>query len=178
MDDRAASALIAIRRIASAAETSLRALARATGLGFTQLIVLQVVSEAGEITPKMIARRAGLAPASVTALVERLAQHGFVERSRSVTDRRMYWVSITDAGRAALEAAPDPLRERLDGAFAEIPPWEQAMILAGLERVAGLLEDPAATARATRPAKARGAAADLPAPDAHGSGTRSRLLSG
>lgn len=139
MEDRAVSCLIALRRVLSAAEHNVRALAKATGLSAQQLIVLQIIEDTIEITPMMIARRAGVAPATATALIEKLAQLGYVSRRRSDIDRRKYWVSLTDTGIAALHSSPDPLHQRFSDAFADIPDYEQAMILASLERVADLV---------------------------------------
>mgnify|MGYP000628006415 CR=1 FL=1 len=40
-----------------------------------------------------------------------------------------------------IENSPDPLHQRFSEAFADIPEWEQAMIMAGLERIATLLDE-------------------------------------
>jgi DNA-binding MarR family transcriptional regulator len=139
MEDRAQSSLVALRRILRATEENTRRIARATGLTAPQLAVMQIVAEAGEIAPSMIARRAGIAPPTATALIEKLDRRGLLSRRRSETDRRSLRVALTEAGRAALEQAPDPLHARFSERFAEIPAWEQAMIVAALERVAALV---------------------------------------
>lgn len=142
MEDRAISCLIALRRVLSAADQNVRALAKATGLSVQQLIVLQIIEDMHEITPMMIARRAGVAPATATALIEKLAQLGYLDRRRSEVDRRKYWVSLTEAGIRALHSAPDPLHQKFSETFSAIPDYEQAMILASLERVADLVSEP------------------------------------
>lgn len=139
MDSRAQSSLIALRRILRATEENMRLLARATGLTAPQLMVLQIVEDAGEATPKTIALSAGIAPATATAIIEKLVQKGHVRRQRGQTDRRQYWVSLTSEGAAALHHAPDPLHQRFTEKFETLPDWEQAMIVAALERVAGLI---------------------------------------
>lgn len=141
MEDRALSCLVALRDILGVAERNDRALARATGLTTAQMLVLRLVLSAHEITPKMIAQRAGVAPASATALIEKLAQLGYLTRRRSETDGRKYWVSLTPLGINVIESAPDPLHKRFSEAFADIPEWEQSMILAGLQRIEALLEE-------------------------------------
>lgn len=143
MEDRALSCLIALRRVLSAADHNIRALAKATGLTAHQLIVLQIIEDTTEITPMMVARRAGVAPATATALIEKLAQLGYIARRRSETDRRKYWLSLTEAGVETLHSAPDPLHQRFSDMFRTIPDYEQAMILAALERVADLVGPPA-----------------------------------
>ena len=139
MEDRAHSSLVALRRILRASETNARALARETGLTTAQLIVLQIVGDAGETTPKAIAKRAGTSQATVTSLVEKLRQRGFVARERGESDRRQFWLSVTPAGAKALADAPDPLHARFAEGFHQLPDWEQAMIVAALERVAYLV---------------------------------------
>jgi DNA-binding MarR family transcriptional regulator len=139
MDSRAESSLIALRRILRATEENMRLLARATGLTTPQIMVLQIVEDAGEATPKQIATRAGIAPATATALIEKLVQRGYVRRQRGQTDRRQFWVSLTSEGAQALHDAPDPLHQQFTERFARLPDWEQAMIVAALERVAGLV---------------------------------------
>ena len=142
MEDRAISCLIALRRVLSAADKNVRALAKATGLSVQQLIVLQIIEDKTEITPMMIARRAGVAPATATAIIEKLTQMGYVQRRRSESDRRKYWVSMTESGAAALHSAPDPLHQKFTEEFSRIPDYEQALILAALERIADLVSAP------------------------------------
>ena len=142
MEDRAVSCLIALRRVVSAAEQNVRAVAKATGLSVQQLNVLHIIDDTSEITPMMIARRAGVAPATATALIEKLAQLGYVSRRRGESDRRRQWVSLTEAGKAALNSAPDTLEQKFSEEFGRIPDYEQAMILASLERIAGLVAKP------------------------------------
>jgi len=151
MEDRAVSCLIALRRVLSAADQNVRAVAKATGLSVQQMIVLQIIEDTTEITPMMIARRAGVAPATATALIEKLAQMDYVTRRRSESDRRKYWVSLTDTGLAALHSAPDPLHQKFSEEFARIPDYEQAMILAALERVANLVSSPDEPSRTEQP---------------------------
>ena len=139
MEDRAYSSLVALRRILRASETNARALARETGLTTAQLVVLQIVADVGETTPKGIAERAGTAQATITALVEKLYRRGYVERRRGERDRRQLWLTLTPAGREALDEAPDPLHARFTQGFGRLPDWEQAMIVAALERVASLV---------------------------------------
>jgi DNA-binding MarR family transcriptional regulator len=139
MDDRVQASLIALRRILRATELHGRALSRATGLTTPQLIVLQIVKDARETTPKEIARKAGISQATVTALIDKLQSKDMVARAKGESDRRQVWVRLTDAGEAAIKAAPDALQDLFAEAFSALPNWEQAMLVAALERIAGLL---------------------------------------
>lgn len=132
--------LIALRRILRATELYGRELARAAGLTAVQIRVLQVVAETGSITPKGLSSRMGVSQATITTLIDRLVTKGLVERQRSETDRRQTNILLTEAGRVAIDRAPDPLQDRYVAQFDALPDWEQAMIVAALERVAALLD--------------------------------------
>ena len=137
---RSEVSLIALRRILRATELYGRDLARAAGLTAVQVRVLQILAETGRSTPKALAARMGVAQATMTTLIDRLVAKSLVERHRSQSDRRQVDITLTEAGRAALERAPDPLHDRYVKEFNALPDWEQAMIIAALERVASLLD--------------------------------------
>ncbi|HEX7004984.1 MAG TPA: MarR family winged helix-turn-helix transcriptional regulator [Trueperaceae bacterium] len=139
MEDRTQTSLIALRRILRATELNARQLARATGLTTPQLIVLEIVAAAGRLTPKEIASRAGVGQATVTSLVGKLESRGLVTRRRAEEDRRAIWVAPTPDGLRLLETAPDPLQRTFSEQFEQLPDWEQAMIVAALEKVGAML---------------------------------------
>lgn len=140
MQDRLKHSLVALRRILRATESSARTLTRVTGLTTPQLMVLETLRDSREATPKMIAQTVGVAQATATALIEKLEARGLLRRRRGETDRRQFWLSLTEAGEDALDVAPDPLQVRFAARFEALPDWEQAMLVASLERVAGLME--------------------------------------
>ncbi|MFU8863573.1 MAG: MarR family winged helix-turn-helix transcriptional regulator [Rhodobacterales bacterium] len=139
MSSRSESALVTLRRIMHVADTNARALARRTGLTLAQMIVLEIVAEDDRSTPKEIARRSGVSQATITSLIDKLEGRGFVTRRRSVQDRRLIRVTATEEGRRLLANAPNPLYAAFSSKFEALPDWEQLMLLAGLERVAGLM---------------------------------------
>lgn len=78
--------------------------------------------------------------ATITTIVDRLEALGFVQRQRSVKDKRQFHLSVLPAGKAALVDAPDPLQTTFTERFVALPAWEQAMILAAAERLATLMD--------------------------------------
>lgn len=139
MESRVSDALVAIRRIVRAAEFASRDLARTTGLTPSQLIVLQIVAREGEPGAGAIAEAARLSQATVTALLDKLEARGLVLRNRGSQDRRRVSVELTQEGRRVLADMPDVLQDRFAARFDKLADWEQASIIAGLERVAALL---------------------------------------
>ena len=136
MDD----SLIALRRILRATELYARDLAHSVGLTPAQLRVLQIVDERDSATPKTLATQMGVSQATVSALVDKLVAQGLVERVPSEQDRRQTNVTITADGHHRMENAPDALQQRYVRAFLDMADWEQAQIVAVLERVADMLD--------------------------------------
>ena len=133
------AALRAIRRILRAADQGGRKLATETGLTPSQLLVLQEIERRGETTPSAVAATLQFGQATVTNIVDRLVASNFATRQRSERDKRQILLRVTEAGRAVLDAAPDLLQAVFRGRFEVLPLWEQAMILAGLERLGQIL---------------------------------------
>lgn len=137
---RSDSALVALRRILRATELNARLLASQTGLTPSQLIVLQIIAFDGKALPSTVAKAARLTQATVTSLVDKLVEAALVVRQRDTEDRRRIWIHATEKGRKLLAESPDLLQDRFRVSFQELDDWEQAMIIAALERVSTLLD--------------------------------------
>ena len=131
--------LKALRRILRATDGGNRKLAAATGLTPSQLLVLREVEARDEVTPGSIAQRLQFSHAMITAIADRLVDLGLVTRMRGERDKRQILLNATAEGRQRLADAPDMLQEIFAERFAALPMWEQAMILAGTERLAVIL---------------------------------------
>lgn len=140
--DRVDDSLIALRRIIRATALYERDLAQAAGMTPATLRVLQILDgrPGGTTTPKALAMQMGVAQATITALVDKLETAGQVIRQRSETDRRQTNVVITAPGRASVREAPDALQQRFVREFERMEDWEQAQLVASLERVAAMLD--------------------------------------
>ncbi|MGA2514776.1 MAG: MarR family transcriptional regulator [Candidatus Limnocylindrales bacterium] len=114
-----------------------------------QLLALQLVALApdGRMKAGDIAGRLGISSQAGTALVDRLVSAGVVDRSHG-EDRRVVWVSVTDAGRELLNGLAAGL-EKLIGDALETG-YDAATLdglVEGLRRVASFADrigDPAA----------------------------------
>lgn len=131
--------LRALRRILRITELGGRQLAASTGLTPSQLLALQEIDRRGEAIPSAIASTLQFSQATMTSLADRLVAAGLVTRRRGERDKRQMLLSATDEGRALLARAPDLLQEQFRDRFAALGRWEQAMILAALERLGDLL---------------------------------------
>ncbi|MEV4572858.1 MarR family winged helix-turn-helix transcriptional regulator [Nonomuraea jabiensis] len=78
-------------------------LADEAGLSLWQFAVLATLSDAGPAAQREIGARLGLDPSDMVRLMDELIGAGLAERDRDPADRRRYRVSLTPAGRDALE---------------------------------------------------------------------------
>lgn len=131
--------LRALRRVLRAAEIGTRQLAATTGLTPSQLLVLREIDARNAATPSAIAQVLQFSQATITTIVDRLAALGFVQRQRSEKDKRQFHLSILPEGQQALADAPDPLQTTFIDRFVRLPAWEQAMLLASMERLTMLM---------------------------------------
>ncbi|TNE40600.1 MAG: MarR family transcriptional regulator [Alphaproteobacteria bacterium] len=138
--DQLNEALVSIRKILRATELHEKALRIATGLKTSQLIVLQAIEEATELTVGEITTQVHMAQATVTMIVNRLEASGFVCRKKGVIDKRKVFVSLTEGGQKVLSQAPEALHQRFAEEFAPLAVWEKTMMIASLQRVAAMLD--------------------------------------
>lgn len=132
--------LVALRRLIRATDLHSRHLNKTVGLTAPQLLLLQTVCRHGEIAIGDIARSMSLSQATVTTIVDRLEARALLQRQRSAEDKRKVYVSLSSAGQQVLNDAPAALHTQLIEKFQYLEKWEQSMILASLQRLAGLMD--------------------------------------
>lgn len=140
MTDRLEPALIALRQILRATEISSRALAKQCGLTPSQLILMQLIFNESGASPSFLARKISLSQATVTALIDKLEDRRLVRRRPDKNDKRRVFLELTAKGVSTLRDAPDSLQARFEKGFGKLESWEQAFLVAALERAAALLE--------------------------------------
>jgi DNA-binding MarR family transcriptional regulator len=110
--------------------------------------MLRRLHEQGPTRQNVLAADFGLAPHSITDLVDGLERQGLAERRPDPTDRRAKLVAITDAGEAGLGVA-NATRERLlkeiFGALSEADRATFLRLLDGLDEAARRLISASAT---------------------------------
>ncbi|SDM63887.1 MarR family winged helix-turn-helix transcriptional regulator [Nonomuraea jiangxiensis] len=75
------------------------------GFGLWPFAVLSALDDFGPATQRLIGDRLGLDPSDMVRLMDDLIGARLAERERDPADRRRYQVTLTSAGRAALERA-------------------------------------------------------------------------
>lgn len=109
------------------------------GLSLARTKVLRRLHDQGPTRQHVLAADLGLAPHTITDIVDGLERSGMAERRPDVTDRRAKLVAITDAGEAGLEVANatrDRLLTRIFGALTEADRATLLRLLDGLDAAA------------------------------------------
>jgi DNA-binding transcriptional ArsR family regulator len=97
--------MAAVRKTGSLMQLMSQAAADRIGINATDLNCLNILSFSGQLTAGELAKATGLTTASITGVVDRLEEAGFVRRERDSTDRRRVVIHL-DAPRALGTVAP------------------------------------------------------------------------
>jgi DNA-binding MarR family transcriptional regulator len=97
--------IAAIRRTGSLMHLMSQAAADRIGINPTDLNCLNILSFSGQMTAGDLAKATGLTTASITGVVDRLEQSGFVRRERDEQDRRRVLIHL-ETKRALGTVAP------------------------------------------------------------------------
>jgi DNA-binding MarR family transcriptional regulator len=118
--------------------------------------LLSELHERGELPAGELAAAARLTPATVTQMLDHLAEQGHVERVRSQTDRRVVVSRLTRQGRRAIEAKRAAWKSRWEQALEGVDADELRAATRVLRRLGAMVDDvPAGEVCAERPQDAQ-----------------------
>ena len=132
--------LSSIRRIIRAVDLHSKDLLKKYGMTGPQLLILKEISLSNEISVSEIAKSVSLSQATVTDILVRLEQQGYIHRRRGETDKRKVYVEVTEKTLAILESNPSLLQVDFVERFAKLEDWEQLLLLSSLLRIASLMD--------------------------------------
>jgi DNA-binding MarR family transcriptional regulator len=84
---------------------------RPSGLTSTQWSPLMIIARGGSPTAATLARELNIDTGAMTRMLDRLERKGLLTRQRSVADRRVVELELTEAGRAAIGRIPHVLAQ-------------------------------------------------------------------
>ena len=122
-----------LRRIVHALRVATRTSQRTVGLSSAQLFVMRQLRAASDQSLVELARRTRTTPSSVSEVVARLVRRGLVARAASERDRRRAVLTLTAAGAALVEQAPETIQDRLLAGFGKLDPVAQRHLADALE---------------------------------------------
>ena len=132
--------LQSLRRIIRAVDIHSHKLASRHNITGPQLGCLLAIKEEAPITNSKLAKKVYLSPSTVVGIVDRLEEKGLVCRNRDKKDRRLVYISTTEAGEELITDAPSLLQDTLSNALLQLPELEQISITMALEKLVDLME--------------------------------------
>jgi MarR family transcriptional regulator, organic hydroperoxide resistance regulator len=110
-------------------------------LSHAQFELLIELDERGELSAGDLAAAARLSPATVTPMLDHLAESGHVERVRSETDRRVVVSRLTPQGARKIEAKREAWRSRWEAALEGVEGEDLRAATRVLELLGAVFED-------------------------------------
>lgn len=110
------------RIIFGAIRQHFRAVEKACGVSGAQVWVLATLAEAPGLRVTELAQALSIHASTASNLLDKIEKSGLIRRERSREDQRVVRLFLTEAGQAALAAAPQPFTGVLPHALAQLPP--------------------------------------------------------
>ena len=137
--DKSEELISSIRRIIRAVDVHSRDLLKKHGMTGPQLVILKKIHESSVLSVSEIAKHASLSQATVTNILTRLEQQGYIIRHRGEIDKRKVFIEASEKTRLILENKPNLLQADFVERFARLKDWEQSLLVASLQRIASLM---------------------------------------
>jgi len=129
-----------IRRLMQAGELFTKELNKTYQVSASQLHCLLALHENGPLPPSQIARHMMVKSSTVTGVIDRLEQKGFVERLRNSPDRRVITIQLTEAGKELAHNAPPPIQHKIVDGIKKLPEGEIKQIILSLSKLTHMLD--------------------------------------
>jgi DNA-binding MarR family transcriptional regulator len=110
-------------------------------LSHAQFELLIELDERGELPAGELATAARLTPATVTQMLDHLAECGHVERVRSPTDRRVVVSRLTEQGREKIAAKRSAWQSRWQDALGDVSERDLRAATRVLQRLATMFDE-------------------------------------
>lgn len=114
-------------------------LQRGPAVTLTQASILRALLENGPVNQRRIMEASGIDRSTMCETLRRLAASGLVVAVRLPEDKRATMVSITPAGRSALQKVNSMVAEAEAGMMKLVPPADRAPFLRALRALAEVL---------------------------------------
>jgi DNA-binding MarR family transcriptional regulator len=124
-----------VHRIAARLEDSINAKARKYRLRIGEIRVLMRILDYGDLSVGRLADMTSIEPSALSHLLRRLAQGGWVTRTRSAKDNRLVHIGLTERGRNFAQTLQPYIHEYNDAATHGIKADQLAALRTQLEKI-------------------------------------------
>lgn len=123
------------RIIFGAIRQHFREVEKACGVSGAQVWVLATLAESPGLRVTELAEALSIHASTASNLLDKIEKNGLIRRERGTQDQRVVRLYLTDAGNAALAAAPKPFTGVLPHALNQLPPDILARLSKDLDTV-------------------------------------------
>ena len=134
-------AAVALQAVLTLANETEREVARQLGLNLTDYRALSALAQSGPMTVGNFAAKLGASAATTTAIVNRLENHGYVERLRGGEDRRHVHISATAAASRNILHLMRPLMDATNQHIESLPAAHQGAVAEFLHTAQRLMQE-------------------------------------
>ncbi len=138
--DRIREIIYLIRKIIQANEIYTKELNKKFQVSAPQLQSLLTLYENGPLPLSHIAKLIMVKSSTVTGIIDRLEQKGFVSRVRDSKDRRVINIELTEEGKHLVENTPPPFQQKIVNGLKKFPEDEKKQIITALTKLTNLLD--------------------------------------
>ena len=101
----------------------------------SQMMVLFLLSQNGELTMGQISQMLDLTPRAITGLMKGLEQKKYIVRTKDKKDQRVIWVKLTPAGTSFMKIARPDTAAKLTSLFSVLSKKEQVELVRIIEKL-------------------------------------------
>ena len=128
-----------LRRVFQVVNEQSKKVERETGLTGSQPWAITIIAECAPIKVSDLARRMYLHPATVVGILDRLESRSLVMRTRSLEDRRVVEIDLTEQGNELVTQSPEVVQGVLVKGLEPLPDDNLVHIADGLEQLVKIL---------------------------------------
>ena len=100
------------------------------GLGISHILLLSHLKHDGKMKPIDLAESLGIAPSSISHLIQKLSKRDYIKRIPDLNDKRISYLEITDEGLEVLKKAAEDGHQLQKNTFAQLTNEEIKQLLA------------------------------------------------
>jgi DNA-binding MarR family transcriptional regulator len=109
-------------------------------ISMAHVFLMSMIDKHGAVPMTRVAELLGSGLPTATGLVSRMEERGLVRRDHDTKDRRVVFVSLTDAGTAEMHELHEARQRRVASAIAQLSTTEQAKLLSAVRSLRSALE--------------------------------------
>lgn len=130
-----------LRRLVQADEVFNKELTKKYQVSQPQLTCLLALYEYGPLPVSKLAKYVLVKPSTATGIVDRLEEKGLVNRERSLLDRRIVTIHLTELGNEVAQKAPLPIPTTMVDGLNKLPVEETRKIVKSLATLVAMLDE-------------------------------------